>query len=271
MQHFIAGFAIGLIIAAGIGFVFFKKKSSLTENKNESENQITELGKLVGELAHEIKNPLSTIKVNLKLVAEELEDLTAAESTQTNLQKLARPLRKVAVITKEADRLEDILNGYLRYLDRTVPQYACVDINQLVNDMIDFYTPQAHSHSITVREGLYNQPLICKIDADMLKQALLNLFINAQQAMAGGGELIIRTERDGAKAVIQIGDTGVGIEPEKLPHIFDAYYTSRPQGSGLGLASAKKIVEQHDATISVDSEPGKGTLFKIEIPLEAGK
>ena len=103
----------------------------------------------------------------------------------------------------------------------------------------------------------------------MLKQVILNLFINAQQAISDGGELIIRTAKQKGDAVIQISDTGSGIAPDKLPNIFDAYYSSRPQGSGLGLPTAKKIVEAHNGTIDVNSEPGKGTLFTIKLPIQS--
>ena len=102
----------------------------------------------------------------------------------------------------------------------------------------------------------------------MLKQVFLNLFINAQQAISDSGELMIRTARQKEYAVIQISDTGSGIAPDKLPHIFDAYYSSRPQGSGLGLPTAKKIVESHNGTIEVDSEQDKGTSFTIKLPIQ---
>jgi len=136
-----------------------------------------------------------------------------------------------------------------------------------MSDMVDFYSPQARSHSIIIRQQLYDKPLVCKADEGMLKQVILNLFINARQAMSDGGELLIRTARRNKDAVIQISDTGSGIAPDKLPNIFDAYYSSRPQGSGLGLPTAKKIVEAHNGTISVDSELGKGTSFTIKLPL----
>ena len=103
----------------------------------------------------------------------------------------------------------------------------------------------------------------------MLKQVILNLFINAQQAMTNDGELMIRTNRQKKEAVIQINGTGRGIPPDQLPHIFDAYYSSRPRGSGLGLPTAKKIIEAHNGTIAVDSELGKGTSFTIKLPLQA--
>ncbi len=270
MQQFIAGFIIALLVAAPAVVLLIRKKNSKTQaGKSGYPKQLEELSRLTGTLAHEIKNPLSTIKINLKLAGEELTDSAAADTKQD--KNAARALRKIGVIQKEADRLEQILNDFLRYLDRSQLQLASLDINELVSDMVDFYSPQAHSHSITIRLGLYTQPLVCKVDADMLKQAILNLFINAQQAMSDGGELMIRTDRYQENAVIQVSDTGSGIAADRLPHIFDPYYSSRPQGSGLGLPTSRKIVESHNGSISVDSEPGKGTLFTIKLPVGSGQ
>ena len=134
--------------------------------------------------------------------------------------------------------------------------------------MIDFYSPQAFSRSITVRSSLTDESLICKADGDMLKQVLLNLFINAQQAMPDGGELMLRTQKNGRNAVIIVSDTGKGIEPENLDRIFNAYYSTKAGGSGLGLSTSKKIIEAHNGSIKVDSVPGKGTSFTIQLPLE---
>ncbi len=264
MQHFIAAFVIALLAAVLlVVWFFYNKDRQRRARNNEYVGQLEELGKLTGELAHEMKNPLSTIKVNLKLAAEELERMGKNDPTA------ARALRKIAVIQKETDRLEQILDGFLRYVNRPELQLAGVDINELLSDMVDFYSPQAHSYSITVRYGLSSEPLVCKVDEDMLKQVVLNLFINAQQAMDGGGELMIRTTEQKENAVIQISDTGSGIAPDKLLDIFKPYYSSRPSGSGLGLATAKRIVEAHNGTITVDSEPGKGTSFTIRLPLQA--
>lgn len=237
------------------------------KNKNECLNQLEELSKLTGTLAHEIKNPLSTIKINLKLISEDLKNSDSDQAGKVALDSVARALRKIAIIQKETDRLEQILAGFLRYIGKTELQLASVDINELISDMVDFYSPQAYSHSITVRHSLYKEPLICKVDAAMLKQVVLNLFINAQQAMSKGGELMIRTDRRKDDAVIQISDTGSGISPDRLPHLFVAYHSSRPQGTGLGLATAGKIVHAHNGTITVASELGKGTSFTIKLPL----
>jgi signal transduction histidine kinase len=258
--QFVGGFIVGLLTVAVL--LLRKRIAGTKRDENNHLAQLEELSKLTGGLAHEIKNPLSTVKINLNLIREELEGANANEAV------LKRAIRKLAVVQKETDRVEQILNGFLRYVDRTELQLASVDINELVSDMIDFYSPQAHSHSVTIHQGLHNEPLVCKIDPDMLKQVLLNLFINAQQAMSSGGDLMIRTDRQEKDALIQISDTGSGITPDKLPHIFDAYYTSRPQGSGLGLPTVKKIIEAHKGSISVNSEPGKGTSFEIRLSLQ---
>ena len=222
-------------------------------------DELEELGKLTGHLAHEIKNPLSTIKVNLKLISEDIDGSD---------RRAARALKKVAVVQKETDRIEQILNDFLRYIGKTELRIVEADINELIGDMIDFYTPQAQSHLIVIRLGLCRYPLICKIDVDMLKQVVLNLFINTQQAMTNGGELIIRTDKERDLAVITISDTGRGIERENLGRIFEAYYSTKPSGSGLGLSIAKKVIDAHNGTIKVDSELGKGTAFTIKLPLK---
>jgi signal transduction histidine kinase len=226
---------------------------------NRHPESLEELSRLTGGLAHEIKNPLSTIKVNLKLISEDLDK---------NDPKLARPLRKIAIVQKETDRLGQILEDFLRYAGRTELQPVTADINELVADMVDFYMPQAQSHSITIRFGTCKERLMCRVDIGMFKQVLLNLFINAQQAMPMGGELIIRAYKKENDAVVEIGDTGTGIEPERIGRIFDAYYSSKPSGSGLGLPTAKKIIAGHGGTIGVSSELGTGTMFTIRLPLD---
>ncbi len=274
MQHFISGVIVVLLIVMPLLVLLLRKRiQQIRTDKKYHPEQLEELAKLTGELAHEIKNPLSTIKINLKLISEELQVPDVTESGKMSLdkdgQKLARARRKIAIIQKETDRLEEILDGFLRYINRAELQLANVNINELVSDMIDFYSPQAYSHSITIRQGLQNEPLICKIDARMLKQVILNLFVNAQYAMSNGGELMIRTDNQQTNAVIQISDTGCGIDKDILRNIFKPYYSSRPEGMGLGLATARKIVEGHKGTITVNSEPGKGTSFTIKLPLLA--
>jgi two-component system, NtrC family, sensor histidine kinase HydH len=253
----IAGFVAGAVIAATLCCFYNRRKNLKSQAGKISE--LEELGRITGGLAHEIKNPLSIIKVNLKLVSE---DLTGQSENVT------RAAKKIAVVRKETERLEEILEDFLRYVKKTELHSFSVDVNQIVSDMIDFYSPQAFSRSITVRSSLADESLICKADADSLKQVLLNLFINAQQAMPGGGELMLRTQRNDDNAVIIVSDTGKGIEPENLDKIFSAYYSTKVGGSGLGLSTSRKIIESHNGSIKVDSIPGKGTSFTIQLPLE---
>jgi signal transduction histidine kinase len=265
MWHFFAFFG-GLIAMGAVGALLLRRKPQVTDAGAHS-RQLEELSRLTGEIAHEIKNPLSTIKINLQLASEELEDARKEGLSPQAENRLGRAQRKIAVTRKEAERIEQILDGFLRYADRSELELANIDINELVGDMLDFYGPQAYSHSLTMRQCLSAEPLVCRVDADMLKQALLNLLLNAQQAMSAGGELMIRTNKDGADAVVAVSDTGVGIPADKLGHIFDAYHSSRPQGSGLGLPTVKRIIDRHGGKITVDSEPGKGTQFTIRLPM----
>jgi two-component system, NtrC family, sensor histidine kinase HydH len=274
MIPFMAGVILTLLIGTPIVWWLHRRSRQPDRPVAETPGPEEDLGWLRGELAHEIKNPLSTIKVNLALTRESLEDVDFSEPQQLLQQKgpsiLAGAVRKITVVQKETDRLEQILDGVLRYLHKPELQLASVNLNELVSDMIDFYTPQAYSHKLMMRQGLTNEALVCRVDAGALKQVLLNLFINAQQATNdAGGDLMIRTTRQGRCAVIQVSDTGKGIEPERLPVIFRPHSSSRRDGMGLGLATAKKIVEAHHGRISVISEVGKGTCFTIEIPLES--
>lgn len=260
MLLFVSGFILGSALAVTAYLVFCHKCiTRVRSGADASSHRLEELAKLTGGLAHEIKNPLSTIKVNLKLISEDADDSDA---------KSARQLRKIAVVRKETDRLEQILDDFLRYIGKAELDLQSVDLNELVAEMVDFYAPQTRARGITLRLGLAEKPVVCKIDADMVKQVVLNLFINAQQAITDLGEIIVKTDSKGPDGVIEITDTGAGMTPEKIERIFEAYYTSRPGGSGLGLPTARKIIEAHKGSITVNSQPGRGTSFTITLPLE---
>ena len=160
MLLFAGGFVIGVLTGALV--LLSGKRFKTQSDKKQRLTQLEELSKLTGGLAHEIKNPLSTVKLTLDLVGEELQESNAAQSSQRrpgeNNRALARAQRQIAVIQKETARLEQILEDFLLYIDRTEPRPASTDVNELVSDMVDFYSPQAHGHSLTIRLGLHDEP-----------------------------------------------------------------------------------------------------------------
>jgi signal transduction histidine kinase len=188
-------------------------------------------------------------------------------SIDSSVQTYNRYLRKLKTVIREADRLGETLSDFLRYAGKLELHPAQCDVNELLDDLIDFYEPQAISEGIQIRRSLCNRPLICRVDADLLKQAFLNLFINATQAMDHSGELIIRSQGVGNVAKIDITDTGPGVSPEQQKKIFDAYYTTRPGGTGLGLPTCRRIIEEHTGHVELHSEVGKGSNFTIVLPL----
>ncbi|MDP6045063.1 MAG: ATP-binding protein [Phycisphaerae bacterium] len=220
---------------------------------------LRELSQLTGGLAHEIKNPLSTINMNLKLLAEDLGH------NDSELHR--RWLRRLEAVQHETERLRAILDDFLRYAGKHELQLEDCDLRSVVEDLTDFFTPQVEASNVIMRTSLGDQKVLCSIDVNLIKQALLNLMINAADAMSQGGELIVNVSSGKGRGVIEVIDTAAGIDPSDLPHIFGVYFSTKSGGSGLGLPTTRRIVREHGGTISVDSEQGKGSRFAISLPL----
>ncbi|MBN1765291.1 MAG: hypothetical protein JW860_08550 [Sedimentisphaerales bacterium] len=245
-----------------------------TRQAEKKAEAMSKMGILAGHLAHEIRNPLSTIKVNLQLLSEDIKSLsrtiTSHEETSSanqTEQLYRRQLRKIETITRETDRLTNTLNDFLRYAGRMEVHLARHDLNEILEDLIDFYEPQAINSNVQIRRSLDKEPAYCRIDKDLIKQAFLNLFINAIQIMdEQGGELMIRTLNQDDMIVVEVIDTGCGMDEQQQEKAFDPYFSTRPGGTGLGLPTCKRIIEEHQGNIYLESEPGKGTRFTIELP-----
>lgn len=221
-------------------------------------DRYTEIAALAGGLAHEIRNPLSTINLNLQLLAEEFEE--------TENQRERRALTKIELLQNECRRLEEILSDFLRYARMSEPDLKTGDLNEVVHEMIDFFGPQAQQSGIVLRENLAEKLAAVRLDRQLFKQALLNLFLNAQQAMEEGGELMLTTRGDDHSVYLDVIDTGCGMSSETMQKIFKPFFSSRPGGSGLGLATTKKIVEAHGGKLHCQSVKGKGTAFTFQLP-----
>jgi two-component system, NtrC family, sensor histidine kinase HydH len=225
--------------------------------------QYAEVSQLAGGLAHEIRNPLSTVSLNLDLLAEDFQNPETPRDR--------RVLQRVERLQHEVHRLRDILESFLRFARVQPLRLESITLNEMVEELCDFYEPTAATKGVVIRTYLAPDLPPTAIDADLLKQALLNLILNAEHAMPSGGELILKTRHDGPWVVLDVIDTGGGMTGDVCARIFDAFFSTRPAGSGLGLPTAKKIVEAHGGTLTVQSEPGKGSQFTLRLPTsEAG-
>lgn len=223
----------------------------------------TELAELAGGFIHEIKNHLSTFGLNLQLLAEDFND------PQT--QRERRALERVQRLQSECERLVEVSNDFLRFARIEELKLQPCDLLLVLEELIDFFGPKARNSGIKVNRYLPSDLPPVYLDREIFKQALLNLILNAEQAMPKGGEITIQATLSPDTLTLNLIDTGKGISAEGLEKIFKPFYSTRPGGTGLGLPTTKKIIEAHGGTISVQSEPGKGTKFSIRLPLKNSK
>lgn len=240
-----------------------------TSNSGASADQATPLSRVAGGLAHEIKNPLSTMAINLALLEEEFEraaQLRDADSPQLTARE-KRCMKRVKTLQREIRHLETIVDDFLVYSRGGEINRAPTNLLELIREVVDFVEPEDTTQGVRHHVRLPNSLPLVMLDEQTYRQALLNLVVNARQAMPDGGELIVQLERHGSMAELVITDTGVGIEDKDLAKIFDVYWSTKKGGTGLGLATVRRVIEEHQGTIEVLSEIGRGTSFTIMIPL----
>jgi len=223
------------------------------------------LAELAGGFIHEIKNHLNTLQLNLQLLGEDFEE--------PQNQRERRALTRVQRLQGECQRVVELSNDFLRFARIKDLALEPSDLNKLVNEMIDFFLPTAQAARIEIKNYLPTDLPLVPLDLEMFRQVLLNLMLNAVQAMPDGGELILQAAIENQHVALSLIDTGAGIAPEALSKIFRPFYTTKSKsgGTGLGLATTKRIVEAHHGAIGVQSEPGKGTKFTIHLPCEGSQ
>jgi len=223
--------------------------------------QYTEIARLAGALAHEIKNPLSTIRLNMELLAEDLEE------AQTPAQR--RAAKRVNVMKRECQRLQDLLDDFLNFAKVRRLNLKPTDLNAEIVETLDFFAPEAAAAGVELVRYLDPDLPRVQLDAESFRGALINLLLNAKQAMTDGGQIVVRTTTVGGNVVLHVIDNGCGIDDNTAAHMFEAFYSTKPGGSGLGLPTTTKIVEAHGGRIGVQSEVGHGTQFTVELPAPA--
>lgn len=234
-----------------------------------------EIASMTRGLAHEIKNPLSTVVLNAQLLREEILDSPLEETDRASMS------RRVDTLAREAARLRDILTDFLRYAGRMQLDRRHCDLRHAVTEISDFFMPQAEQAGVRFVVDTDRHPVIVDADPSLLKQALLNLLLNSVQAMQDLPEDRARTlqlsvhadppesrSENPRCALINVEDTGPGLTPDMRKHAFEPYHTTKPGGNGLGLATARRIVEAHSGSIeALDAINGHGARFRITLPL----
>jgi PAS domain S-box-containing protein len=220
----------------------------------EISERLAAMGRVTAGVAHEVKNPLNSMRLWLENLKE---NLSPGE---------ALPRQAVAVLDSEISRLDSVVKRFLDFMRPSELRPEPTDLNVLLKEVAAVAQPQMERSGVQCELRSAAVPPV-RVDRELIRQALLNLVYNGIQAMPGGGRLTMGVERLGDTIQISVADTGVGIKPEHRARIFQLFFTTRPGGSGIGLASAYKTVLLHEGSIDFESEAGRGTTFRIEFPL----
>lgn len=220
--------------------------------------RLAALGRITAGVAHEVKNPLNSMRLWLENLKETLPPDGDPGAQQA-----------VHVLDSEIDRLDAVVKRFLDFTRPMEVRLEATNLAILLRDVLAVALPQLQQANVEVSQNLITEVPEVFADRGLLRQAVLNLVLNAVDAMPGGGQLRLMLNRKGDMAEISVADTGRGILPENRQKIFQLFFTTRPGGSGIGLASTFRIVQLHNGSIDFTSEVGRGTTFRIELPLAA--
>jgi len=229
-----------------------------TASAIESE-KLSAITLLAAGVAHEIGNPLNSLNIHLQLMERELKGLPPAK-----VQRLREDIR---VAREEVNRLDRIINQFLRAVRPTKPDLQRASVHEIITETLALMEHELADRDILVEQEFAPDLPKTLVDRAQLKQAFYNVIKNALQAMRNGGILRIRTEATDLHVVVSFIDTGHGIAPDQIGRIFEPYYTTKPDGSGLGLMIVQRIIREHGGSIEVESNVGRGTTFRIRLPI----
>jgi len=227
------------------------------QERLESSEQVALLGRAAAQIAHEVKNPLA----GLRLYAMHLKSKMAANSKGE--------IDLVNKIIDTVNRLSEIVERTLDFARPIRLSKSRLDINRVITEALNLLEPQIAANRISVELHLASSRVECVADEPSIGSALVNLILNAIQAMPGGGTLSIESGRDDGRVSVKIADTGCGIRPDAIDRVFEPFYTTKSKGLGLGLAYARKVIEQHAGSIQISSVEGQGT--RVNVLLAAGE
>ncbi len=225
------------------------------ESEIELSRRMAAIGRLTSGVGHEVKNPINAIVVHLELLKNKLGDGNAPAT------------RHLEVIDAEIHRLDRVVQTLVDFSRPVELQLREQDLRQVIRDVLTLASDELSTRNVTLESALASNPLIANVDADLLKQAVINVIQNGAQAMPDGGRLRVVLEEVKKMAVLRIADEGAGIPEEIRDKIFDLYFTTKTEGSGIGLAMTYRILQLHHGSVEVENSGSRGTEFVLRIPL----
>jgi len=219
------------------------------------------IGKMSAQIAHEIRNPLSSMSLNAELLGDEIDSTSNVDLPH------ARAL--LASIQEQVDIMTHVIEDYLQFSRIPEIRPEKVSLNALISGIIDSMGPEFRQNNAQVLPRLSRQMPEISLDSYQFRIALVNILRNSLEAMPGGGRIVLSTELRNGHAAVSLADTGVGIPPDNIDRVFAPFFTTKDNGTGLGLSLAQQIIEKHGGDISCTSSPGQGTRFTIDLPLDA--
>jgi len=227
------------------------------EDELEISQRMAAIGRLTSGVAHEVKNPINAIVVHLELLREKMRTPDGDSG------------RHMDIIGNEIHRLDRVVKTLADFNRPIEPRFISLDLRRLVEDVTLLAAPDAERNGVKIESdpGMVSLPV--KADSDLLKQALLNVVLNGVQSMESGGTLALAARSDESSATIEVRDQGKGIAPEIRDKVFNLFFTTKQHGTGIGLAMSYRVMQMHGGSLSFDSAVGKGTVFRLTLPLAA--
>ena len=250
----LGGVALALALTADLGLSLRRERGRREKLRDELRRaeHLASLGKLLAGVAHEVRNPLAAIRSTVQLW-ERLPDQ-------------ARTPESLRAIVRAVDRLNELVSRLLYFARANCDEWRPTDLNALVRESLELVRARADEQTVRIEAGLADGLPAVNGAPDALRQVVLNLLTNALQAMPAGGVLRCETRRDGRAVELRVADTGPGVPPEARPRLCEPFVTTRPEGTGLGLALCREIVEQHGGRVGLEESAGPGASFLVTLP-----